>query len=87
MLCFFKLLFILLNFVFIFGMGNFLGFPYLHKLAIPQSRQDRTIIVVASLIFPLSYTGGFQTHPDNIFCSVIHFLHGFLTQAFLRFGI
>lgn len=83
---FFKFVFSPLNFMFIFGMSGFVAFPYLDKLSIPQRGEGRSI-VVASLIFPLCHTGGFQTHPDFFFCSVINLLCGFLIQVFLGFGI
>lgn len=61
---FFKFLFSPLNFMFTFGMSGFVAFPYLDKLSIPQ-REGRNMMV-ASLIFPLSHAGGFQTHPDFV---------------------
>lgn len=66
---FFKFLFSPRNFMFTFGMSGFVAFPHLDKLSIPQRGEGRNI-VVASLIFPLSHSGGFQTHPDFFFCSV-----------------
>lgn len=83
---FFKFLFSPLNFMFTFGMSGFVAFPYLDKCSIPQRGEGRNI-VVALLIFPLSHTGGFQTHPDFFFCSGTHLLCGFPIQVFLGFGI
>lgn len=72
--------------MFTFGLSGFVAFPYLDELSIPQRGEGRHI-VVASLIFPLNHAGGRQTHPDFFFCIVTHFLHGFLIQVFLDFGI